>query len=222
MPPPGASDQGVQAARTRRPADRCGCDSYDDMGPISTGRHLLGGGPAGGGSRSTPASSGSGGDFKVDVPRASVRRPPVRAKTRGRSASCQGRRWLANGSPGPGSDRDRPACQPERSLSTLFRRIRHRTVVSLVDPDGFIAAVQRTAFTGRRARKDDQHGTPVHRVGCWPDWARPRRGWTWRDLRQQPQQVRGVNLLADRQRGQHARLRSATGDRPPLPEVSAR
>jgi hypothetical protein len=37
-----------------------------------------------------------------------------------------------------------PPCHAERSLSTFFRRARvSELIVSLVDPDGFIAAVQR-------------------------------------------------------------------------------
>ena len=86
-------------------------------------------------------------DFKVDVPRASVRRAARSAlQTRGTiGVHAKGRRWLANGSAGGlvAIEID-PPCHTERSLSTLFRRMKvTELIVSLVDPDGFIAAVQR-------------------------------------------------------------------------------
>jgi hypothetical protein len=123
--------------------------SYKDMGPVSTWADtLLGGGPAGG------RMEVDGGelrlrmaDFKVDVPRASVRRAARSSRqTRGTiGVHAKGGSWLANGSADGlveiGID---PPCRTERSLSTLFRRMRvTELIVSLVDPDGFIAALQR-------------------------------------------------------------------------------
>ena len=58
---------------------------------------------------------------------------------------ARGGSWLANGSAGGlvAIEID-PPCRTERRLSTLFRRMTvTELIVSLVDPDGFIAAVQR-------------------------------------------------------------------------------
>ena len=133
--------------------------SYDDVGPISTWADtLLGGGPAGG---RIEIDAGElrlrMADFKVDVPRASVRRAAWSAhQVRGTiGVHSKGGSWLANGSAGGlveiGID---PPCRTERSLSTLFRRMTvTELIVSLVDPDGFIAAAQRDAVhrhTGSR------------------------------------------------------------------------
>jgi hypothetical protein len=123
--------------------------SYRDMGPISTWADtLLGGGPAGG-----RIEVDAGGlrlrmaDFKVDVPRASVRRAARSShQTRGTiGVHAKGGSWLANGSAGSLVEIEiDPPCHTERSLSTLFRRMKvTELIVSLVDPDGFIAAVQR-------------------------------------------------------------------------------
>lgn len=140
-----------QAARSSDPAgepERFAI-SYDDMGPISTWTDtLLGGGPAGG---RIEIDAGElrlrMADFKVDVPRASVRRAARSShQVRGTiGVHAKGGSWLANGSAGGlvaiGID---PPCRTERSLSTLFRRMTvTELIVSLVDPDGFIAAVQR-------------------------------------------------------------------------------
>jgi hypothetical protein len=59
----------------------------------------------------------------------------------------RGGSWLANGSAnGLVEITVDPPARTERSLSTLLRRARvSELVVSLVDPDGFIAAVQRDA-----------------------------------------------------------------------------
>jgi hypothetical protein len=123
--------------------------SYDDMGPISTWADtLLGGGPAGG---RIEVDAGElrlrMADFKVDVPRASVRRV-ARSSHQARGTigvHARGGRWLANGSAdGLVEIEIDPPCHTERSLSTLFRRMKvSELIVSLVDPDGFIAAVQR-------------------------------------------------------------------------------
>jgi hypothetical protein len=123
--------------------------SYRDMGPISTWADtLLGGGPAGG---RIEIDAGAlrlrMADFKVDVPRASVRRAARSShQTRGTiGVHAKGGSWLANGSAGGLVEIEiDPPCHTERSLSTLFRRMKAtELIVSLVDPDGFIAAVQR-------------------------------------------------------------------------------
>ena len=86
-------------------------------------------------------------DFKVDVPRASVRRAARSSyQTRG-TIGVHAKRgtWLANGSShGLVEIEIDPPCRTERSPSTFFRRAKvTQLIVSLVDPDGFIAAVQR-------------------------------------------------------------------------------
>jgi hypothetical protein len=95
-----------QAARSSDPArgPLWFAISYDDMGPISTWTDtLLGGGPAGG---RIEIDAGElrlrMADFKVDVPRASVRRAARSAlQTRGTiGVHAKGGRWLANGSGG--------------------------------------------------------------------------------------------------------------------------
>jgi hypothetical protein len=133
--------------------------SYKDMGPVSTWADtLFGGGPAGG-----RVEVGTGGlrlrmaDFKVDVPRASIRRVARSSyRTRGTiGVHAKGGAWLANGSAdGLVEIEIDPPCHTERCLSTLFRRARVKTlIVSLVDPDGFIAALRPDGFpphTGSR------------------------------------------------------------------------
>jgi hypothetical protein len=123
--------------------------SYDDMGPISTWADtLLGGGPAGG---RIEVDAGElrlrMADFKVAVPRDSVRRA-ARSSHQPRGTigvHAKGGSWLANGS-GNGLVEIEidPPCHTERCLSTLFRRMKvTELIVSLVDPDGLIAALQR-------------------------------------------------------------------------------
>jgi hypothetical protein len=69
-------------------------------------------------------------------------RPPDRGTI---GVHAKGGRWLVNGSAdGLVEIEIDPPCHTERSLSTLFRRMKvTELIVSLVDPDGFIAAVQR-------------------------------------------------------------------------------
>ncbi len=122
--------------------------SYDDMGPISTWADtLLGGGPARG---RIEVDAGElrlrMADFKVDVPRASVRRAARSShRTRGTiGVHAKGGSWLANGSAdGLVEIEIDPPCHTERCLSTLFRRAEvNELIVSLVDPDGFIAVLE--------------------------------------------------------------------------------
>jgi len=86
-------------------------------------------------------------DFKVDVPRASVRRVARSSRnTRGTiGVHATGGSWLANGSAdGLVEIEIDPPGHTERSLSTLLRRAKvTELTVSLVDPDGFIDAVSR-------------------------------------------------------------------------------
>jgi len=122
--------------------------SYDDMGPVSTWADtLLGGGPAGG---RIEVDAGElrlrMADFKVDVPRASVRRVARSSHQTSGTIGVHGKggSWLANGSAhGLIEIEIDPPCRTERSLSTFFLRMKvTELIVSLVDPDGFIAAVQ--------------------------------------------------------------------------------
>jgi hypothetical protein len=124
--------------------------SYGGMGRVSAWADtLLGGGPGGG---RIEVDAGEVrlrmADFKVDVPRASVRRAARSShQTRGTiGVHAKGGTWLANGSAeGLVEIEIDPPCYTQRSLSTLFRRMKvTELIVSLVDPDGFIAAVSRT------------------------------------------------------------------------------
>jgi hypothetical protein len=120
---------------------------------------LLGGGPAGGRIElDTDELRLRMADFKVDVPRASIRRVARSShRTRGTiGVHARSGRWLANGSAdGLVEIEIDPPVHTERSLSTLFRRMTvTELIVSLVDPDGFIAAVQRDdAHPGTSSRK---------------------------------------------------------------------
>jgi hypothetical protein len=122
--------------------------SYDGMGRVSAWADtLLGGGPDGG---RIEVDAGEirlrMADFKVDVPRTSVRRVARSShRTRGTiGVHSRGSSWLANGSAnGLVEITIDPPCRTERSLSTFFLRMKvTELTVSLVDPDGFIAAVQ--------------------------------------------------------------------------------
>ena len=140
-----------QAATSNEQAGKPGrfAISYDGMDPISTWADtLMGGGPAGGRIEVDASQLRLRmADFKVDVPRASVRRV-VRSShlTRGTiGVHSRGGSWLANGSAnGLVEIEIDPPCHTERCLSSFFRQARvSELIVSLVDPDGFIAAVQR-------------------------------------------------------------------------------
>jgi hypothetical protein len=141
--------------------------SYNDMGPISQWADTrAGGGPAGG---RVEIDAGEirlrMADFKVDVPRASVRRVGRSSyQARGTiGVHGKGGRWLANGSAdGLVEIEIDPPCYTRRSPSTLFLRMKVSTlIVSLVDPDGFITAVAPGVITtvpamrlgSRRARR---------------------------------------------------------------------
>ena len=120
---------------------------YSDMGPVSLWtdtRH--GGGPGRGGVvlDSTMLRVLVPG-FRLDIPRASVRSATRSARSTGGSYgvhSSRGR-WLVNGSHSGLVELavDPPQYTPRQS-STLFLKMKVRSLtLSLVDPDGFIAAV---------------------------------------------------------------------------------
>ena len=87
------------------------------------------------------------GDFKLDVPRSSVRAVGrSHARLRGTSGVHAGRgQLLVNGSAdGLVELTIEPPCYTDRTLSTMFIKERvNSLIVSLVDPDGFITAVKR-------------------------------------------------------------------------------
>jgi hypothetical protein len=123
--------------------------SYKGMGAISRWSDtLMGGGPEGGRVEIDANEIRLRmADFKVDVPRASVRGVAGSSyKTRGTIGvhSSHGR-WLVNGSAdGLVEITIDPPVYTRRSLSSLFLRSKVSVlIVSLVDPDGFIAAVGR-------------------------------------------------------------------------------
>ena len=86
------------------------------------------------------------GSFKLDIPRSSVR--AVRrsyTNVHGTTGVHGGRgRWLVNGSPdGLVELAIEPPCYLAPGIDTLFRRAKvDRLIVSLADPDGFIAAMR--------------------------------------------------------------------------------
>jgi len=121
---------------------------YSDMGRVSLWtdtRH--GGGPGRGGVVLDPAAlrvlvPG----FRLDIPRESVRSAARSARSvRGTIGVHGGRgRWLVNGSyNGLVELAIEPPCYTPRQPSTLFLRSKVSSLtISLVDPDGFIAAVE--------------------------------------------------------------------------------
>lgn len=125
--------------------------SYDDMGPISRWTDtLLGGGPEGGRIEiDADELRLRMADFMVDVPRASVRRAARSShRTRGTiGVHARNGSWLANGSAdGLVEITIDPPTHTERCLSSLFRRMEvNALIVSLVEPDRFIAAIEHWA-----------------------------------------------------------------------------
>jgi hypothetical protein len=87
------------------------------------------------------------GSFRLDILRGSVRSASrSRARLRGTTGVHGGRgRWLVNGSAdGLVELAIEPPRYLDRGLSTLFRKEKASSLtLSLVDPDGFIAAVER-------------------------------------------------------------------------------
>ena len=120
---------------------------YSDMGRVSLWTDtLLGGGPGRGGVElnSTVVRVLVPG-FHLDIPRASVR-SATRSALRTRSIGVHGGhgRWLVNGSyNGLVELTIEPPCYTSRQPSTLFLTTKVSSLtISLVDPDGFIAAVE--------------------------------------------------------------------------------
>jgi hypothetical protein len=121
---------------------------YSDMGRISLWDETRrGGGPGRGGVEVDSAVLRVRvPDFRLDIPRSSVR-SAARSdhQTRG-TIGVHGRRgrWLVNGSQdGLVELVIDPPCYLPRQLSTVFRKMKVSSlIISLVDPDGFIAAVE--------------------------------------------------------------------------------
>lgn len=86
------------------------------------------------------------GDFKLTVPRASIRSVDRSQAKVGGTIGMHHRsgRWLVNGSAdGLVELTIEPPCYTERRLTELFIKGRVKSLtLSLVDPDGFIAALQ--------------------------------------------------------------------------------
>ena len=127
--------------------------SYRDMDRISLwADKLMGGGPGRGGVKVDPAVLRVRmADFHLDIPRGSVRSVARSDRqTRGTIGVHSSRgNWLVNGShEGLVELTIDPPCYLDRQLSSLFLKLKVNSLtISLVDPDGFIAAVE-----GVRAR----------------------------------------------------------------------
>ena len=122
---------------------------YSDMGRGSWLDPLLGRGPAGNGGVEVDSDvlRVRTWDFHMDIPRGSVRSVArSEHQTRG-TIGVHARRgtWLVNGShEGLVELAIDPPCYLPRQPTTLFRKTKASSlIISLVDPDGFIAAVQR-------------------------------------------------------------------------------
>ena len=108
----------------------------------------MGGGPGRGGVEVDPAVLRVRmADFHLDIPRGSMRSATRSSlQTRG-TIGVHARRgsWLVNGAhDGLVELVIDPPCYLPRQLSTVFRKMEVRSlIISFVDPDGFIAAVQR-------------------------------------------------------------------------------
>ena len=94
-----------------------------------------------------------GSAFRLDIPRGSVRsvsRDPALSGEAGWGVHGLSGRWLVTGSSdGLVELAIEPPCYTERGLSTLFRKVKVNSLtLSLVDPDGFVAALQPEGHTG--------------------------------------------------------------------------
>ena len=94
------------------------------------------------------------GSFRLDIPRSSVRAVwRSHADVHGTTGVHGGRgRWLVNGSPdGLVELAIDPPCYLAPGIDTLFRRAKvERLILSLADPDGFIAAAEGHRLTQDR------------------------------------------------------------------------
>jgi hypothetical protein len=121
---------------------------YSDMGPVSLrSERRHGGGPGRGGVvLDATALRVLVPGFRLDIPRASVRSATRSARSvRGTIGVHGGRgRWLVNGSySGLVELSIEPPCYTPRQPSTLFLRSKVSSLtISMVDPDGFITAVE--------------------------------------------------------------------------------
>ena len=122
---------------------------YSDMGRVTLWLEtLLGRGPEHGGVEvDSDVLRVRWGGFHLDIPRGSVRSVArSERQTRG-TIGVHTRRgsWLVNGShDGLVELVIDPPCYPPRQPDTLFRKeVVRSLIISLVDPDGFVAAVQR-------------------------------------------------------------------------------
>jgi hypothetical protein len=121
---------------------------YSDMGRVSLRTETrLGGGPGRGGVEvDSTVLRVRMADFHRDIPRSSVRSAARSARSvRGTYGVHGGRgRWLVNGScSGLVELTIEPPCYTPRQPSTLFLSSKVSSLtISLVDPDGFIAAVE--------------------------------------------------------------------------------
>lgn len=118
---------------------------------------LFGGGPGRSGAEVSPDAIRIRGvaDFRLDIPRASVRsvgRSQLRTGTTGVHEVGRGR-WLVNGcTDGLVELVIDPPLHTVRALSTGFMKRRvNSLILGLVDPGAFIAAVQRDGTHSRRA-----------------------------------------------------------------------
>ena len=185
-----------------------------------------------GGSRSTPAGSGSGWPTSRSTCRAPASAGPRGPRTPGAGnelgVHAGGGRWLANGLGGrPGSDRDRTAlphrAQPRHLLPPDDGHRTDRRASSIRTASSPRSSV--TAFTGIPAHGSNiSHGTRVQQGrGAGPDRARSRRGldMAGHPAASRPSRSGGVKPSG----GSPARSTLSAGrrvaDRPPLPEVSA-
>jgi hypothetical protein len=122
--------------------------SYRDMDRISLwADKLMGGGPGRGGVRVDPAVLRVRmADFHLDISRGSVQSVARSDRqTRGTIGVHSSRgSWLVNGShEGLVELTIDPPCYLDRQLSSLFLKMKVSSLsISLVDPDGFIAAVE--------------------------------------------------------------------------------
>jgi hypothetical protein len=121
---------------------------YSDMGRVSLWTDTrLGGGPGRGGvTVDSAVLRVRMADFHLDVPRSSVRSAARSARSVRGTIGVHGSRgrWLVNGSyNGLVELAIEPPCYTPRQPSTLFLRSKVSSLtISLVDPDGFIAAVK--------------------------------------------------------------------------------
>lgn len=121
---------------------------YSDMGRVSLRaetRH--GGGPGRGGVEvDSTVLRVRMADFHLDIPRSTVRSAARSTRSVRGTIGVHGRRgrWLVNGSySGLVELAIEPPCYTPRQPSTLFLRSKVSSLtISLVDPDGFIAAVE--------------------------------------------------------------------------------